>query len=131
MTQRSIKFRAFLDGKMRYNVDALSTGKSSEDGTCVAGIIQGDGTTQPDIRAALMQFTGLKDKNGKEIYEGDVVREDNFEKLGPQQIVWFGGVFWLDNNHVLISDHEDDPVRCEIIGNVHENPELLTKDHHA
>jgi len=65
----------------------------------------------------LMQYTGLKDKNGVEIYEGDVIKDCDD---GYASIVWmFNG--WRR------SDHDDfDGVEDEIIGNIYENPELLT-----
>lgn len=68
----------------------------------------------------LMQYTGLKDKNGKEIYEGDVVKreEENpcLVEIGDGMIT-AGGV-WLNEFRASLE---------EAIGNIHENPELLTK----
>jgi len=77
-------------------------------------------------RYPLEQFTGLLDRNGKEIYEGDIVtwgygptavrfaalEEDNEEGYPVKRIGWIVDDCFLDGN-------------CEVIGNIHENPELL------
>jgi len=80
----------------------------------------------------LMQFTGLKDKNGKEIYEGDIVKA-----IWIDDSIDIGAVFWneslcqfqIDNsitdNYVMPNDEWDS---YEIIGNIYENPELLKED---
>ena len=80
----------------------------------------------------LMQYTGLKDKNDKEIYEGDIVDFD-----GKKHMVTFanGGFgIWKEMRTNLYSDETrkyHEPLwnlvvdGCEIIGNIYENPELI------
>ena len=82
----------------------------------------------------LMQYTGLKDKNGKEIYEGDVVR---MYDRPPDTMTWDLVVEWENGKFILtgimdkgeyfgdLSDWADCDWRIEVIGNIYENPELL------
>jgi uncharacterized phage protein (TIGR01671 family) len=80
----------------------------------------------------LMQYTGLKDKNGKEIYESDFVRFGYHNE-------YVGQIKWSINNasfRVMVFGHEETmpylhAQKCmeyyEVIGNIYENPELLEK----
>lgn len=74
----------------------------------------------------LMQYTGLKDKNGKEIYEGDILTLSNwtsnqYRKGNPITIykVRIPGIFYED------CDEQIGKRDGEVIGNIYENPELL------
>lgn len=83
--------------------------------------------------AILMQSTGLKDKNGKEIFEGDVVQfEDCYEVsdslyINTGIIEWCQGGFHVTNrDSVLMEDLLDgDSLDVTIISNIYETPELL------
>jgi len=68
----------------------------------------------------LMDSTYFPDKNGKEIYEGDICKMHDW-KLKP--IRWEQGRFWLGNSLVIICDFE--AKNMEVVGNIYENPELL------
>lgn len=72
----------------------------------------------------LMQFTGLKDKNGKEIYEGDIFQDE--EDGSCEFVEWdneFGG--WSTQAWYSVGEFAQAAERLEVIGNIYENPELL------
>ena len=78
-------------------------------------------------RIILMQYTGMKDVKGVEIYEGDIIRED-IEKGEPPiivSVVWKNGAFYgKERKHepeYIIQDF----LNGEVIGNIYETPELL------
>ncbi len=72
-----------------------------------------------------LQYTGLKDKNGKQIFEGDIMTSSTEDRL---KVVFENGGFCFSNDLLSGSDrlHSIRVSRLEIIGNIYENPELLT-----
>lgn len=88
----------------------------------------GKGNYPADV--ILMQYTGLKDKNGTEIYEGDIV----YDPWGDKHIVIWDEesmMFTYDVNewwmpYLWCRSHEADELdKPEVIGNIYDNPELL------
>lgn len=84
---------------------------------------------------AIEQYTGLKDKNGKEIYEGDIIREKWFDedvrrgenRVGKVEYFTDGFVCWFVGGRFIPLGMF--PVsHIEVIGNIHDNPELLKKE---
>lgn len=134
---REIKFRAWIgsmenDG-MEYNVIVGRFGAFYVNpGTKGDGIDEKDSATLTPFntkygeQTPIMQYTGLKDKNGKEIYEGDVLKirkelahlfpvndlENDFNRLVEYRGASFSPLDVVGENS------------CEIIGNIYENPDL-------
>lgn len=81
-------------------------------------------------KITLLQFTGLKDKNNKEIYEGDVVTRTRFLSggdTGRYEVYFEDGCFLLKPELTIIHDYLHNANNVEVIGNIYENPELITQ----
>jgi len=118
---REIKFRAWdLAIKRLGLVDCLVWGESGQITANIVYVDEQVTTTYPE----LMQFTNLIDKNGKEIYEGDIIKRSliDFNYSKSFVVAWDSrnACFRLENGPALFHDDND-----EIIGNIYENPELL------
>jgi uncharacterized phage protein (TIGR01671 family) len=110
---RTIKFRVFgKENNIMYSWDELLGMDSFKEHMMFA-------TAEDRYYSPLMQNTGLKDKNGQEIYELDILKWDE-EVWGTskQELVEW--------NYELLSFRKIDWLNhCEVIGNIFENPELI------
>ncbi len=131
--KREIKFRAW-DGKKMFHEVTIYNDRFI-DCACAHDDVFYQ-WHDPSEQVAIMQFTGLKDKNGKEIYEGDrvkrrvVIFENNEGFIDINcDVKWNGWCYAL-----LVADKQMwglDPItakECEIIGNIHEHPHLVNKN---
>jgi hypothetical protein len=120
--QREIKFRLWGEqsGVMHhFNLQSDKITMNSR------GLWVSDGNHSAFIGGGnpLMQFTGVKDKDGKEIYEGDILQGDVWN--GP--VLFHEGRFVVDvSKPALYMPVRDLAHRDFVIGNIYENPELLT-----
>ena len=77
-----------------------------------------------DIREMpIMQYTGLHDKNGKEIYEGDILKGTFYGFPIPEYDYVFQ-IYWDEKEKGFMASYFE-PSECEVIGNIYNNPELL------
>ncbi len=125
-----LKFRAWhtVDNKMLSAIDIFNRNgmfyEDQPDGTlCLNEIVDSFGTRQELV---LMQFTGLKDKFGKEMYEGDIFNT----KVNRYEVIWNNNLglydakplFYNEKSSIILSSILNN---CFLMGNIFENPDLI------
>lgn len=126
---REIKFRAWDEkNKTMHNVWGL---------TQISVCLEEDAEFPPHYQKLsngfkIMQSTGIKDKNGKEIYEGDVVMLDHwkssdiFNYSKPFIVSYYEGeINFRQGDYNNFKGSLNGKLNIEVIGNIYENPELL------
>jgi uncharacterized phage protein (TIGR01671 family) len=119
---RPIKFRIWNGEKMEYNVVSGALGAfyaliDKNDTACLSP------TTKYPPDTPLMQYTGLTDKNGKEIYEGDIIHL-KFGELNANLVVKWDKYMGLEYHNGGWTSLVHVGTHGEVIGNIFENPEL-------
>ncbi|QPC18900.1 hypothetical protein LacP0734_03855 [Lacticaseibacillus paracasei subsp. tolerans] len=142
--KREIKFRVWDKAKYRMlGVDQLAFGPNGElvsiysDGPDFSNDSDALMGEKPDLNeAVLMEYTGLHDKNGREIYEGDIIVTHPKSKYeAPESgVVQYGGSRPMFGYKTEDGEEYDiwssNAYRTyEVIGNIFENPEMLEADH--
>lgn len=134
---REIKFRAWdkVNKKMRSSEELFNLDCSNE----LPFLPLAKGLYDEDENGysadfEVMQYTGLRDKNGRDIYEGDILKRTLLPsvRLSSISIVkWIPAKACLSSadmdgrNVTFISDYINSNYELEVIGNIYENPELL------
>lgn len=115
---RELKFRSWVkaEKKMLYvPQDAKNTNK----------IIMSAWRDQETENSIFTQSVGIIDKNGKEIYEGDIVRDTRSDDT--LDVIEWGGYGFIMSEYDEADDIFYCPSEWEVIGNIYENPELVPK----
>lgn len=126
---REIKFRAWLkEERKMVNVETLFIGINR---LCFGNSKTEDLFFRDFEEVELMQYTGLKDKNGKEIYEGDILffRDENMKYI----VVWQDAAFIIKSIEIRKYSEkmfwlDDTEICCEIVENIYENKKLLEEN---
>jgi len=136
---REIKFRAW-DIENKYFVNSNRYFIELDDGTTWFNLGTDEGSdnlVDQSFKLELMQYTGLKDKNGKEIYSGDILNgyhNKGCEKCGHNartvhyEVVFEDGMFATKGHPQSLERqmaYSSEPSEFEVIGNIYENGDLL------
>lgn len=138
MTMREIKFRAW-DKKNKVMHDRVQAGCNQQNISFVCHSVWDKDLKEwvhfDDYCGEIMQYTGLKDKNGKEIFEGDIIKLSYLSSLDNNEKVSLYKVEEMQNGYYAIKEVTDKQrgdsglflhfKRCEVVGNIYDNPELL------
>jgi len=143
MNERIIKFRAWDGEKMNYDIAVGMHSKDTcKNPTCIQ-IEDGDCAALDQQPIAVMQYTGIDDKNCNPVYEGDILSGDYYPYLDdlitPNYVGFIehenasyyevlmcinSAKLGISHNHGEVFENANDKV---VLGNIYQNPELLDK----
>ena len=128
---REIKFRAWdkRTRKMVYTGFHLLGEVSAFDLLYQYGMEHGKRKDEPGLLRlnsfVIMEYTGLKDKNGKEIFEDDLIINQSRNNKKPIKVIFKEGAFKMKYQGIIPYLTEYECLESEVIGNIYENPELM------
>lgn len=128
--QDRFKFRVWVKDSEEYIEDEAGECHIMYNGELICGDWVDDGYCGHydyfnDDEVIVEQCTGLKDKNGKLIYEGDIVRTSYPYAVKNYEVKWGDCCWELRKENGFIVLYEKISEALEVIGNIHENPDLL------
>lgn len=124
---REIKFRIWADNKF-YNKCLVGNTNNTNDEkwTCPMVWLEKQKEWVHCDNGIICQYTGLHDKNGKEIYEGDILKGTFYGFPMPEYDYVFQ-IYWDEKEEGFMASYFE-PSECEVIGNIYDNPELLGEE---
>lgn len=151
---REIKFRGKCSPQSKYQGEwvtgSLVIPEIIEDNELLIVVAHSDNckTTYHVDKDTVGQFTGLRDKNGREIYEGDILTADGDPFMDDGKMNYIAVIEWFDYGACLYASmqlHRDSKAHgisvnmpywfakeaaetYEVIGNIHDNPELIKEE---
>ena len=135
MKNREIKFRVWNGAEMIYDVtvgkfgvfyvNPTNNGLDPKDSASITPF-----TTKYHDDTPVLQYTGMKDKNGKEIWEGDVIQFTMIDDAHELGVVRFSeGGYWTSQlqgyQEELLYAELNSNLICKVIGNIYEHPNLI------
>lgn len=128
---REIKFRCWDKVAGLYLSNGNWTGINQDGNPWL--VVEGKDVLGDSDRWVVEQYTGLKDKNGREVYEGDIVTDALGNKhtveWDDEEVRYYfqpvGSTYYYDRVAPETTDYSTMEGRWSVIGNIHENPELL------